>query len=115
MNRRRKPKTTEASLKAREEHREFLRSMGIDPLHKIERGPLQAEDRERKKLPPLSNGVGNGYVKSVDDWKWKNRKETAETIKEIEAKKKRVAPAYNKGASQYITPGTDTTTLGRKV
>lgn len=115
MNRKRKSKPTESLLKAQEEHREFLRSMGINPLHKIERGPLQAEDRERKTLPPLSNGVGNGYVRSVDDWKWKNRQESPETIKEIEAKKLRVAPAYAKGGTQYITPGSDPKTLGRKV
>ena len=56
------------------------------------------------------------FKKSVDDWKWKrDREETAETIKEIERKKTRVAPAYNKGATQYITDGADPTTLGRKV
>ena len=66
---------------------------------------------------PLSNSIpGNGFKKSVDDWKWKaDREESAETIKEIERKKTRVAPAYNKGATQYITDGADPTTLGRKV
>lgn len=34
---------------------------------------------------------------------------------EIERKKKRVAPLWNKGGLQYITDDTDITTLGRKV
>lgn len=35
--------------------------------------------------------------------------------KEIEKKKKRVAPLFNKGGLQYISDDTDLTTLGRKV
>lgn len=34
---------------------------------------------------------------------------------EIEKKKQRTAPLYNKGPVQYITDDTDLTTLGRKV
>lgn len=34
---------------------------------------------------------------------------------EIERKKKRIAPLYNKGGLQYITDDMDLTTLGRKV
>lgn len=34
---------------------------------------------------------------------------------EIERKKLRVAPHYSKGAYQYITDGTDLTTLGKKI
>lgn len=34
---------------------------------------------------------------------------------EIERKKQRVAPLYNKGGLQFITDDTDLTTLGRKV
>ena len=54
------------------------------------------------------------YAKSFTA-KRTDREETAETIKEIERKKTRVAPAYNKGATQYITDGADPTTLGRKI
>ena len=94
---------------ARKEHDKFLAKMGIPKRIKIQRGKMTAEKRE-SKLPPLSNAIGNGFVKSVDDWKWK---EKPETIREIEAKKKRVAPAYNKGATQYITPDADTKDIGR--
>lgn len=66
---------------------------------------------------PMSNDIpGYGFKRSVDDWKWKrDRVESAATVKEIERKKMRVAPAYSKGATQYITDGADLTTLGRKV
>lgn len=37
-----------------------------------------------------------------------------EAQKEIERKKKRVAPAYNKGAYQYVTEETDPKDIGRK-
>ena len=74
------------------------------------------EPLERKSLPPLSNSVGNGFKRSVEDYKWKrDREESAATIAEIERKKKKVAPAYNKGAVQYLTEGTDPTTIGRKI
>lgn len=74
------------------------------------------EPMERKSLPPLSNVVGNGFKQSVDDYKWKrDREESAATIKEIEEKKKRLAPIYSKGPVQYLTEGTDPNTLGKKV
>ena len=37
-----------------------------------------------------------------------------ETQKEILAKAKRLAPAYSKGAYQYITPGSDVVDLGKR-
>ena len=74
------------------------------------------EPLERKSLAPLSNSVGNGFKRSVEDYKWKrDREESAATIAEIERKKKKVAPAYNKGAVQYLTDGTDPATIGRKI
>jgi hypothetical protein len=74
------------------------------------------EPLERKSLAPLSNSVGNGFKRSVEDYKWKrDREESAATIAEIERKKTKVAPAYNKGAVQYLTDGTDPATIGRKI
>ena len=65
---------------------------------------------------PLSNTIpGYGYRNDIDDYKWKrNSKESTETILEIEAKRKRIAPQWNKGANQYITDATDLKTLGKK-
>ena len=52
----------------------------------------------------------------LNDHKWKrDHEERPETIKAIEEKAKRVAPAYNKGATQYITDGTEAKYLGRKI
>jgi len=70
------------------------------------------------RAAPLSNNlyVSGGYKRSVTDYRWrKDSEEKLNTIREIERKAKRVAPAYNKGAIQYITDETDPTTLGRKI
>ena len=59
----------------------------------------------------LSNSVGNGYKKGIME---NLHKETPEVQKEIMAKAARTAPAYSKGAYQYITPGADLSDVGRK-
>lgn len=66
---------------------------------------------------PLSNDIpGYGFKRSVDDWRWKrDREESAETIAEIERKKTRVAPLWNKGSTMYITDEEDPTTIGKKI
>lgn len=60
---------------------------------------------------------GNGFKKSVDDYKWKKtgKEEKPEVIAATEEKKKRVAPYTNKGAYMFVTDGADKITLGRKV
>lgn len=65
----------------------------------------------------LSNSIpGPTFKKSIDDYKWKrDREETEKTILEIERKKTRIAPAFNKGNYTYISDATDPTTLGRKI
>lgn len=103
---------------ARDEHREFLASVGYTGRRKlagVKMPDLKVENSER--VAPMSETIsGGGFRRSVDDWRWKRgREETADTIKEIERKKKQVAPAYNKGAVMYITEGTDPATLGRKI
>jgi hypothetical protein len=40
--------------------------------------------------------------------------ESPQTRKEILNKAKRIAPAYSKGAYQYITPKSDLTDIGKK-
>lgn len=42
-------------------------------------------------------------------------RESPEVREAIIAKSKQIAPAYNKGAVQYVTENTDLRTLGRKV
>lgn len=58
---------------------------------------------------------GGCYKKDSLAYKWKTGcEETVETIIEIENKKKRIAPLFNKGGLQYITPENDAKTIGRK-
>ena len=59
----------------------------------------------------LSNSVGNGFKKGIME---NLHKEAPEVQKEIMAKAARTAPAYSKGAYQYITPGADLTDVGKK-
>lgn len=68
---------------------------------------------------PLSNTIPGGVAAKRDlrtEHKWKRDcEEKPETIKAIEEKAMRVAPAYNKGAVQYITDETDAKYIGRKI
>lgn len=103
---------------AKEDHRKFLVSVGYtgrQNLSGVKAPDLKIEPREQ--VAPLSHSIpDNGFRRSVDDWRWKkDRAETSDTIKEIERKKKRVAPIWNKGGVMYITEGTDPSTLGRKI
>ena len=59
----------------------------------------------------LSNSVGNGFKKGIME---NLHKESPEVQKEIMAKAARTAPAYSKGAYQYITPGADLSDVGKK-
>jgi hypothetical protein len=107
-------KPTAKQLRLREERKAYFASLLKDS--RKERFINLPEPLPRKELPPLSNSVGNGFKRSVDDYKWKrDREESVATIKEIERKKTRVAPAFNKGAVQYLTDGTDPATIGRKI
>ena len=107
-------KPTAKQLRLREERKAYFAS--ILQGSKPERYINIPEPLERKSLPPLSNSVGNGFKRSVEDYKWKrDREESAATAKAIEEKKKRLAPIANKTGYQYITDGADVETLGRKV
>ena len=59
----------------------------------------------------LSNSVGNGFKKGIME---NLHKEAPEVQREIMAKAARTAPAYSKGAYQYITPGADLADVGKK-
>jgi hypothetical protein len=108
-------------VRANEQHQEWLKTLGYQGKRKnVDRSynyDLPVSAVRIGNAAQVSNAIGNGFKgRSVDDYKWrKNVTESAATVKAIEEKKKRVAPAYNKGATQYITDGTDPTYLGRKV
>jgi hypothetical protein len=115
----RKRKSKSKKLVAsREEHKKFLASVGYyGKLKHRFHSNMPDLTVENTNVAPLSNAIpANGYKRSIDDWKWKrNHVESADTVKEIERKKTRIAPAFNKGANMYITEGTDPTSLGRKI
>jgi len=107
-------KPSAKTLRLREERKAYFKSILKDSSK--ERPINLPEPLPKRELAPLSNSVGNGFKRSVEDYKWKrDREESVATIREIEKKKTRVAPAYNKGAVQYLTDGTDPATIGRKI
>lgn len=70
---------------------------------------------DEKKIPSLNDGVEP--VRSTTKKKQyagEMAEREAEAQKEIEAKKKRVAPHWSKGSYQYITDEMDLSDLGRK-
>ncbi len=113
--------TNKKLRKANEEHDAFLKSVlthsGVKPSRTQHRKAV-AQPANLSRGAPVSNSIptGGGFKRSIDDYKW--RRETVEsvaTIQEIERKKLRIAPAYNKGAMQYISDEADPVTLGRKL
>jgi len=103
-------------LRLRQERKDFFAAL-LPPKGRIKINNMPDLSCESRAVP-LSNNIhtSGGFKKSVDDYKWKKDKvETAETIKEIERKKTRVAPGWNKGATMYITDETDPVSLGRKI
>ena len=102
--------------RAVEEHEAWLRSRGIGAKTKTEKRVASPNDipdyrAGSRAAVPLGNQLGNGYQTGV---MVNLHKESEATQKEIIAKSKRLAPAYNKGAYQYITPGSDIVDLGKK-
>ena len=111
-----KRKLNAKQKRAVEEHEAWLRKQGIGAKTKTEKrvaSPNAIPDYRAgsRASVPLGNKLGNGYQRGV---MVDLHKESPETQKEILAKAKRLAPAYSKGAYQYITPGSDIADLGKK-
>ena len=111
-----KRKLNAKQKRAVEEHEAWLRKQGIGAKTKTEKrvaSPNSIPDyrADNRAAVPLGNTIGNGYQRGV---MVNLHKESAATQKEIIAKSKRLAPAYSKGAYQYITPGSDIADLGKK-
>ena len=102
-------KKREAREKAARALEKTKRKLGIGHAHPL-RGatpsPLVAKGWERKPRPaPTSDRIpGSAPVKDlIHAHKWKRgAEETASTVKEIRRKASLIAPAYNKGALQYL-------------
>lgn len=127
--RRRKKELEEQRLdkeKKDRDYKRFLRKMGYHKRTKAEMA--EAEKIRQIQFENEYETATHGSLQTIlipgvapkkdilNDYKWKkDAKEKASTIKGIKDKAGRVAPAFNKGSTQYITDGTDTKTLGRKV
>lgn len=111
-----KVKLNAKQKRALEEHEAWLKKQGIGTKTKTEKrvaSPNSIPDyrADQRSTVPLGNTIGNGYKNGIME---NLHKESPETQKEILAKAKRLAPAYSKGAYQYITPGSDVMDLGKK-
>jgi len=101
-------------------HNAWLAKQGLTPnqiqLKKAFVGNVRINDTNYdlvRNTTKLSNNlhVTGGFKKDVIT---NMHKESPEVQKEIMAKAARTAPAYSKGAYQYITPGADLSDVGKK-
>lgn len=94
------------------EYKAFLKRMGVKGYN----GERTAEVPSLKveNSVPLSDTIPGGSF-SKKDIHSMTKNESKKVADEIRRKATCVAPAYNKGAYQFITEGTDLHTLGKKV
>ena len=101
------------------EHKAFLESVGYTGKRKnVDRSYNMPNLKDEERGAPLSNSIpaGGGYKRSIDDYKWRRgRTESDATVAEIERKKTRIAPLWNKGSIMYISDKEDPKTIGKKV
>lgn len=113
----RKLPQTKKLLAAKAQHEQFLTSIGYHKSSDQNKKVVIVQEALRSECAPLSNQIpGNGFKRSLDDYKWKKGcEETHAAITAAEAKRARVAPAFNKGPMMYISEQDDPASLGRKV
>ena len=117
-NSKKRKSNSKRAAEAEAKHNAWLVKQGLTPnqiqLKKAFVGNVRKSttpDPTPRNPYQLSNSVGNGFKKGIME---NLHKESPEVQKEIMAKAARTAPAYSKGAYQYITPGADLTDVGRK-
>lgn len=113
----RKPSKSKRLAKARQEHEEYLTSLGITSRKKL-KGAIVLDDpttpSPRKTVATSGKIPGSGRV-AFDVAMMKHKGvESENTIAEIEAKGRRVAPAYNKGGYQYVSDPASLKNNGRR-
>lgn len=115
VNRERLEKQEQAAALRRAQTKfEHLTKVNLTVIEPKEYVPPVAWRPEAKVYPSLNNGVDPVRVLSKVEYTGELAKREEEARKEVEAKKKRVAPLFNKGGYQYITDGTDLKDIGRK-
>lgn len=111
-----KKKKTARQIAAEAEHKKFLASVGY--VGKSSNGRTAASDSANAgsspafPSSPLKDQIAPCTKKTIFDVA---RTESEEVRREIYNKAQRTAPAWNKGAYQYISGVDDLHTLGRKV
>jgi len=119
LRKRKARKATQSQIESQHKTNELLERVGYFKAKKTQPKKFSYSLAVESNAAPLSNTIPGGIAAKKDvlnDHKWKrDHEERPETIKAIEQKAKRVAPAYNKGATQYITDGTEAKYLGRKI
>lgn len=116
-NSKKKKSNSKRLAEATDKHNAWLEKQGLTSnqiqLKKAFNGNVRISKPDLTTSNPyqLSNSVGNGFKKGIME---NLHKEKPEVQKEIMAKASRTAPAYSKGAYQYITPGADLSDIGKK-
>jgi hypothetical protein len=111
INAKPKSKSNARQRNAKAVHDDWLRARGLHPEQIAKRQSRAqkvfdvVQDVIRSpKLPALSNKVGNGVKNDIWE-KIRKGEEKPDTVAEIEAKSKRIAIPYSKGAYQYMGTG----------
>lgn len=116
-----KAANTAAKRKATEEHTAWLAKQGLLPEQLDKRRvnfkksdtwlPDYSIDRTARSQLSNNLAVKGGFKHSIMD---NLHKESPAVQQAILEKASRLAPAYSKGAYQYISPGTDLSDVGKK-
>lgn len=126
--RRRKIKITKRKQLELDEYNQERKSKGLESISSFIVPKPNKNLNTMTKIPSLQipEGRSTSHIKSLDPTNMSPcpvtsimdpktlAKESKETREAIIAKSKRIAPAYNKGAAQFISDGMDPTDIGRK-
>lgn len=110
-----KPSKSKRLEAIRLEHQKFLASVGYKGTSRLVRA------KPASLVAPSASSIPSSSLRDMiapcpkKDIFERTRNESEEVKEAIRAKAARTAPAYNKGALQYITDGDNLKTLGRKV
>ena len=118
MRKRKARKPTQGMIEGQRKTNELLEKVGYYTATKTTPKKFSYSLAVESNAAPMANTIPGGIAAKRDvlnDHKWKrDRQESAATVKAIEEKAMRTAPAFSKGAYQYITNGSDPTDLGKK-
>ena len=118
LRKRKARKPTQTMIDSQRMTQELLDRVGYHKPTKIKK-KFSYSLAVESNAAPLTNTIPGGIAAKRDkltEHKWKRgAEESAATVKAIEEKAMRTAPAFSKGAYQYITDEADAKYLGRKI